>query len=209
MWIGETDEGDASPEASVPDAGTCSEGDIRASSYDPSCVVDTDCRAISVGNACTPCAFTCSANVAISAGALAKYASDVARTPAVLGAAGVGCPACEGTVSGNANEGPFCCGGTCHMGSACPVPGDAGAACTAAGGQCVFGGCANAGPQACGSAGMFCCLGAIADAAVDAVADACPVSACIGACLSGAHNVSHVVDGCTVWQCCVVDDAGP
>jgi hypothetical protein len=43
----------------------------------------------------------------------------------------------------------------------------------------------------------------------DADADTCPPSGCTGSCLSlSAHNVSTVVDGCVVWQCCVPDDAG-
>ncbi len=45
-----------------------------------------------------------------------------------------------------------------------------------------------------------------AEAGVDV--DACAPSGCTGSCLSGAHNVSTVVDGCTVWRCCVPDDAG-
>jgi hypothetical protein len=38
--------------------------------------------------------------------------------------------------------------------------------------------------------------------------DACVPSGCTGSCLSGRHNVSTMVDGCLVWQCCVPDDAG-
>ena len=48
----------------------------------------------------------------------------------------------------------------------------------------------------------------VPDASTDA-ADACaPTIVCTGACISGAHNVSHMVDGCLVVQCCVPDDAG-
>ncbi|MGD0680082.1 MAG: hypothetical protein ABSC94_32270 [Polyangiaceae bacterium] len=40
-------------------------------------------------------------------------------------------------------------------------------------------------------------------------ADSCPGDPCIGSCLAiGAIEVSTVVDGCEVWQCCVVADAG-
>jgi hypothetical protein len=42
----------------------------------------------------------------------------------------------------------------------------------------------------------------------DAGADACAPSGCTGSCLSGRHNVSTMVDGCLVWECCVLDDAG-
>jgi hypothetical protein len=42
----------------------------------------------------------------------------------------------------------------------------------------------------------------------DAAADACAPSGCTGSCLNlAAHNVSHPVDGCLVWQCCVPNDA--
>jgi hypothetical protein len=54
------------------------------------------------------------------------------------------------------------------------------------------------------------CFSSAADAATDtrADADACVPSGCTGSCVGGAHNVSHLVDGCLVWQCCVLDDAG-
>ncbi len=42
----------------------------------------------------------------------------------------------------------------------------------------------------------------------DANSDACAPSGCIGSCLNlNAHNVSTVVNGCTVWQCCVPEEA--
>jgi hypothetical protein len=51
-----------------------------------------------------------------------------------------------------------------------------------------------------------------ADAATDggsANADACPPSVvCSAACVAGRHNVSTMVDGCLVTECCVPDDAG-
>jgi hypothetical protein len=48
------------------------------------------------------------------------------------------------------------------------------------------------------------------DAAPVDAADACAPSGCTGSCLDlSTHNVSTVVNGCTVWQCCVPDDAGP
>jgi hypothetical protein len=39
-------------------------------------------------------------------------------------------------------------------------------------------------------------------------AEACAPSGCTGSCLSGRHNVSTMVDGCLMWECCVPDDAG-
>ena len=44
--------------------------------------------------------------------------------------------------------------------------------------------------------------------ASDEDADACAPSGCTGSCLSGRQNVSTVVNGCVVWQCCMPDDAG-
>jgi hypothetical protein len=46
------------------------------------------------------------------------------------------------------------------------------------------------------------------DAGADAATDACAPSGCTASCVAGAHNVSTMVDGCMVWQCCVADDAG-
>lgn len=73
---------------------------IQASDYDQSCTVDSDCRYIAEGNACTPCAFDCSFAAAINVSALAQYNSDVANTPAVSpefnGRDCVsGCPSCS------------------------------------------------------------------------------------------------------------------
>jgi hypothetical protein len=49
---------------------------------------------------------------------------------------------------------------------------------------------------------------ASADAA-DANSDACAAGGCTGTCTDlSAHNVSMMVNGCLVWQCCVPDDAG-
>jgi hypothetical protein len=54
----------------------------------------------------------------------------------------------------------YCQGGAWNCQPSCAIGPEnhSGALCAAAGGQCVFGGCSNPGPQACGSAGMFCCL---------------------------------------------------
>jgi hypothetical protein len=77
--------------------------------------------------------------------------------------------------------------------------------------------CAVLGPQDCNPdrnpGGSYCCLqkASVADAATEsgsADAEACAASGCTGSCLSGRHNISSMVDGCLVWQCCVPDDAG-
>ena len=90
---------DSPGEDSGPNA--CADASVRtiqASNYDQSCKVDTDCRLIGEGNACTPCAFNCPFSGAINAGALAQYTSDVANTPAVAASFNgqpcfAGCPA--------------------------------------------------------------------------------------------------------------------
>jgi hypothetical protein len=39
-------------------------------------------------------------------------------------------------------------------------------------------------------------------------ADACaPGGGCTAACVAGRHNVTVMVDGCLVTECCVLDDA--
>jgi hypothetical protein len=171
---------DSPGEDSGPNA--CADASVRtiqASSYDQSCTVDTDCRLIGEGNACTPCAFNCPSSGAINAGALAQYNSDVANTPAVAASFNgqtcfAGCPAAFG---------PCCVGGKCQLSTTgqCPVP-DAGVDAASDACQCP---------------------------APDADVDACaPPIVCSGACVSGAHNVSTMVDGCLVTRCCVPDDAG-
>ena len=171
----------------VDAAADCADANIMASSYVQSCKVDTDCRLIAEGNACTPCAFNCT-NAAISAGALAKYMSDVANTPAV--ATEVNGQACA---SGCGSEsGPCCLAGKCQVGNQCanPVPTDA-AADTGAHSAVVEAG---------------------ADAAMDGGgpdADACaPSGGCTADCVAGRHNVTIMVDGCLITECCVLDDAG-
>jgi hypothetical protein len=47
----------------------------------------------------------------------------------------------------------------------------------------------------------------LVDAGADA--DSCPPSGgCTAACVAGRHNVTVMVDGCPVTECCVPDDAG-
>jgi hypothetical protein len=146
-------------------SGLCTAEPVQASNYDQTCQTDTDCVAIAEGDPCLSCGISCSSNATINAGALTKYRSDIANTPAVLSAADGGCLYTCGTVSGRSDFGPFCCGGTCHVGGQCP--------------------------------------------GADASTDACAPSGCTGSCVSlSAHNVSTMVNGCLVWQCCVPDDDG-
>jgi hypothetical protein len=44
--------------------------------------------------------------------------------------------------------------------------------------------------------------------ALDASSEACAPSGCTGYCTAGSHNVSTIANGCLVWHCCVLDDAG-
>ncbi len=136
---------------------------IQASDYDQSCTVDSDCRYIAEGNACTPCAFDCSFAAAINVSALAQYNSDVANTPAVS-------PEFNGRdcVSGCPSVfGPCCVGGKCQTSptSQCPAAAaDAGddAADTgadAADSSTDAGGDADAGPDAADAASAATCNG--------------------------------------------------
>jgi hypothetical protein len=114
----------------------------------------------------------------------------------------------------------------CHSGS-----GD----CVAAGGSCRIGTCPigatdlaydcnngniTPGGQSCcapcpkgtvldpRTGGACVSVDASADAA-DASTDACAPSGCTGSCVDlSARNVSAIVNGCVVWQCCVLADAG-
>jgi hypothetical protein len=156
---------------------------IQASNYEQSCTVDTDCVAVAEGNFCYPGSTNCPGNAAISKSDYARYQADVAKTN------GASCYA-----PGNCGDesGPCCIGGKCQVGSQCanPVPTDA-AADTGA-------------DAATADAG--------ADAALDggtADADACaPSGGCTAACVAGRHNVTIMVNGCLVTECCVPDDAG-
>jgi hypothetical protein len=156
---------------------------IQASNYQQSCTVDTDCVAVGEGNFCNPGSTNCS-NAAISKSDYAQYQADVAKTN------GASCYA-PGNCGGE--SGPCCIGGKCQMNAACfnAVPAGDAAADTGA-------------DAAAADAG--------ADAAMDggtADADACaPSGGCTAACVAGRHNVTIMVDGCLVTQCCVLDDAG-
>jgi hypothetical protein len=110
---------DAQNDASAPNA--CTDASIKliqASDYDQSCTVDTDCRLIAEGNACVPCAFNCPFSAAINAGALTKYNSDTANTPATAGEFnGQTCASGCGAAFG-----PCCVGGKCQTSTASQCP---------------------------------------------------------------------------------------
>jgi hypothetical protein len=155
---------------------------IHAASYDQSCATATDCAMVGEGSFCLrdcqPCPYA-----VINVGATAAYDRDVAA--ALSGdRSTVSCGVCA--------PAPFaacCLAGKCHADSQCPAAVPAG--------------------DAAADAPADAAADAPADAAADAPADACaPPIVCSGACVSGAHNASHLVDGCLVWQCCVPDDAG-
>jgi len=84
-----------------------------------------------------------------------------------------------------AEFGPCCRGGTCHADLQCqnPLPVADAAADTGA--------------------------DAATDGGGSTDADACaPSGGCTAACVAGRHNVTVMVDGCLVTECCVLDDAG-
>jgi hypothetical protein len=108
----------------IPDAVCCAVDEdagcteIQAAKYDQSCATDSDCTAVSVGNACYVCEVACGATIgAINVGALAQYMADFNRTPA--GNAPCGC--------GASLHPPLCCrGGQCHADNEClPLDGSA------------------------------------------------------------------------------------
>jgi hypothetical protein len=124
----------SNPDAQASAGAICCDAghSILASAYDQSCRADTDCVAISEGDPCVACAFSCASNAAINEEAVAQYESDIAGTSALAAAVDGGCftAACRGTLSLPSDWGPFCCSGMCHVGSACSGPGDAGDAAT-------------------------------------------------------------------------------
>jgi hypothetical protein len=107
-------------------SGLCTAPPVQAANYDQACTVDSDCVAVAEGNPCMACGLGCTSGATINVGALAKYRSDIANTPAALSVADGGCLDTCGTVSGRSDYGPFCCSGMCHVGGPC-VPVDAGA----------------------------------------------------------------------------------
>ena len=105
-----------------PEAGSCTDGGIQASSYDQSCVTDQDCVSVAEGDSCRICGFDCPGS-AINVDAQAKYQADIARTPAGISLMSSLCvTACP------AEFGPCCRGGVCHADLQCStsVTSDAG-----------------------------------------------------------------------------------
>jgi hypothetical protein len=194
---------------------------VYATSYDQSCITDSDCVGVVDGMGCCP-------NSSVNVAAQAQFMADFQKAFAA-GCGAHGCTEACGTA------GPCCVGGTCQFTTAqeChpPTPvtdagadtgadADGPAACVAAGGECLVGGsnsiCAVVGPQDCNPdrdpGGQYCCLqkAGVADAAPEsgADADACAPSGCSTACPAGTQDVSSMVNGCLVWQCCVPSAAG-
>jgi hypothetical protein len=95
-------------------AGSCT---AKASNYNQSCKVDSDCVAVHEGDLCNLCALNCT-NAAINVSAQAQYMSDLVNTPAAISAQRL---ACTGDCA--VQFGPCCVGGTCQMGGQCPAPG--------------------------------------------------------------------------------------
>lgn len=140
--VGCTSTGEGAPDGAVGADGqsdvaaNCTIRLIQASSYDRSCTVDTDCRAIAEGNSCIPCEFMCT-NAAINADAVTKYNADIANTPAFLAQSHGAC----GGECGPEGNSRCCRGGMCQAGSQCFTPEDAGTdACAPSG---CTGSCAN------------------------------------------------------------------
>jgi hypothetical protein len=88
---------------------------IQSSNYDQSCKTDSDCVAVSEGNACYPGFLNCP-TATINVGAQSQYNADVARTNAGV------CVALSSCVD---EPGPCCRGGTCVT-DQCFIVADAG-----------------------------------------------------------------------------------
>lgn len=124
---------------------------ISASSYDQSCMQDTDCVEVTATNYCNAEACLCGGS-AINMNALAQFNADVATTPLGLHPGGGGCP-CASLF------GPCCRQGTCT--AECSSPADTLPACADAGGTCIPSSFAMCGsrevPDACAYSDEVCC----------------------------------------------------
>lgn len=148
-----SESGDGADSASDSTASGCIV--VLASDYDQSCVVDTDC--VSVGQVAKCPVTDCSGCylVAINKGAAARYMTALSQA-VVSGPPGpiCNCP-CE---SGFA----ICRGGQCQAAPCGPPPGDTLAACSDAGGLCVYRANATCGgtalPGGCAYSDEMCCL---------------------------------------------------
>jgi hypothetical protein len=97
------------------DGGSCPWPNIKASHYDQSCTVDSDCVGVAEGDPCGLCAFACY-NAAVKAGdPYDYYLTDIANTTANLSSQRLACydPGCAYVY------GPCCIAGTCQMGARC------------------------------------------------------------------------------------------
>jgi hypothetical protein len=84
--------------------------EIRASNYDQSCKVDSDCVAMGEGNVCYACIVECP-TAAINVNAKGHYDSDISNeAPSSENAANCGCPA---------SFAPCCLDGVCHADLQC------------------------------------------------------------------------------------------
>jgi hypothetical protein len=180
---------------------------VYATSYDQSCMTESDCVGVVDGHFCCPSA-------AINVSVQAQFMADFQKAFAACG----GAAQCSGR-GACGNVGPCCVSGTCQIASgSCsdPMPIATPLACIGAGGQCAFRSlpCAGVvGPQDCGNDAAVCCIATDAgssttEAGVDAATEACAPSGCNTACPAGTHDVSSMVNGCLVTECCVPDDAG-
>jgi len=93
-----------------PDCGSTQS--LLASSYDQSCMTDSDCSLVGQGLVCYPCSFQCP-SAAINVDARAQYAADLAKTPVASEILGIDCH-CPKTWSG-----PCCVNGKCHADLLC------------------------------------------------------------------------------------------
>jgi hypothetical protein len=59
----------------------CNDAEIRASSYDQSCLTDGDCVIVGEGQSCGPCSLAYGPFNAINRSALPLFEADVAKTP--------------------------------------------------------------------------------------------------------------------------------
>jgi hypothetical protein len=152
---GETtlDSGDPdNPSGDAGSAAACSA--VLASSYDQSCVVDTDCVAVGEIPSCPASGCDGCTTAAVNKSVMTQYATAFAQAFAskALGT-GCGCP-CE--------SGALCRGGKCQAGFCGPPPSDTLPACADAGGMCAYSAnttCSGTGPpDACAYPDEFCCL---------------------------------------------------
>jgi hypothetical protein len=88
---------------------------IRASDYDQSCAVDSDCVEADVGNACT-CELSCQTMpAAINKDAFPQYTADVGNALSLVCSCPIRAPSLDVPA-------PCCVGGTCQFSSQCSRP---------------------------------------------------------------------------------------